>query len=74
MQKIYIVLFSCLISFNLLAQVPDAVKQNRTGNRAGINNGHLYGKVVDSKTNNYGQQYMVQNNIIYCQNKHLDLV
>ena len=51
MQKIYIVLFSCLISFNLLAQVPDPAKQNRMGNRSGINNGHLYGKVVDSKTN-----------------------
>lgn len=51
MQKIYIVLLSCLISFNLLAQMPDPAKQNRMGNRAGINNGHLYGKVVDSKTN-----------------------
>lgn len=51
MQKIHIVLLGCLISFNVWSQIPDVIKQNRANNRAGINNGHLYGKVVDSKTN-----------------------
>ncbi len=49
MKKILPVLFYCMISFPVLAQIPNG---NRPGGRGGqMNIGHFYGKLVDGKTN-----------------------
>lgn len=52
MKYIYISILCCLFTIQLFAQIPDSTRSfPKQINRQGINNGHLYGKVIDSKNN-----------------------